>query len=169
MTDVTFADLGLGPNVLKAVEEAGYTTPTPIQAEAIPHILAGGDVTGIAQTGTGKTAAFGVPLIAQMMELKGRPAPRSVRGLVLAPTRELAQQIAVNLRGYAEGTPIKVAMVVGGQSINTQIKRLERGVDLLIATPGRLLDLLDRRAVKLDTTTFLVLDEADQMLDMGFI
>ncbi len=164
-----FDMMGLPKNLVARLNEMGLKDPTPIQRQAIPQAMNGRDVMGLAQTGTGKTAAFGVPLIAQMMELKGRPAPRSVRGLVLAPTRELAQQIAVNLRGYAEGTPIKVAMVVGGQSINTQIKRLERGVDLLIATPGRLLDLLDRRAVKLDTTTFLVLDEADQMLDMGFI
>ena len=164
-----FDMMGLPKNLVARLNEMGLKDPTPIQRQAIPQAMNGRDVMGLAQTGTGKTAAFGVPLIAQMMELEGRPAPRSVRGLVLAPTRELAQQIAVNLRGYAEGTPIKVAMVVGGQSINTQIKRLERGVDLLIATPGRLLDLLDRRAVKLDTTTFLVLDEADQMLDMGFI
>jgi len=164
-----FDMMGLPKKLVARLNEMGLKDPTPIQRQAIPQAMNGRDVMGLAQTGTGKTAAFGVPLIAQMMELEGRPAPRSVRGLVLAPTRELAQQIAVNLRGYAEGTPIKVAMVVGGQSINTQIKRLERGVDLLIATPGRLLDLLDRRAVKLDTTTFLVLDEADQMLDMGFI
>ncbi|MEP3686136.1 MAG: DEAD/DEAH box helicase, partial [Sulfitobacter dubius] len=164
-----FDMMGLPKKLVARLNEMGLKDPTPIQGQAIPQAMNGRDVMGLAQTGTGKTAAFGVPLIAQMMELEGRPAPRSVRGLVLAPTRELAQQIAVNLRGYAEGTPIKVAMVVGGQSINTQIKRLERGVDLLIATPGRLLDLLDRRAVKLDTTTFLVLDEADQMLDMGFI
>ena len=147
----------------------GMTDPTPIQKQAIPHALNGRDVMGLAQTGTGKTAAFGVPLVAQMLELQGRPAPKSVRGLVLAPTRELANQIAQNLRGFCENTPLKVAMVVGGQSINTQIKRLERGVDLLVATPGRLLDLMDRRAVRLEDATFLVLDEADQMLDMGFI
>jgi len=147
----------------------GLTNPTPIQKQAIPHALNGRDVMGLAQTGTGKTAAFGVPLVAQMLELEGRPAPRSTRGLVLAPTRELATQISQNLRAFAEDTKVKVAMVVGGQSINTQIKRLERGVDLLVATPGRLLDLINRRAVRLDETVFLVLDEADQMLDMGFI
>ncbi len=164
-----FDMMQLPGKLVERLKAMGLTDPTPIQKQAIPHALNGRDVMGLAQTGTGKTAAFGVPLIAQMLELPGRPAPRSVKGLILAPTRELASQIAVNLRGFAEGTPIKVQMVVGGQSINPQIKRLERGVDLLVATPGRLLDLIDRRAVRLDETTFLVLDEADQMLDMGFI
>ncbi|MGZ2258147.1 DEAD/DEAH box helicase [Roseobacter sp. A03A-229] len=164
-----FDMMGLPPKLVARLKEMGLTDPTPIQTQAIPHALNGRDVMGLAQTGTGKTAAFGVPLVAQMLELQGRPAPRSVRGLVLAPTRELATQISVNLRGFAEKTNVRVAMVVGGQSINNQIKRLERGVDLLVATPGRLLDLMDRRAVRLDETVFLVLDEADQMLDMGFI
>lgn len=147
----------------------GISAPTPIQSQAIPHALNGRDVMGLAQTGTGKTAAFAVPLVTQMLEMTGRPEARTARGLVLAPTRELAGQIAEQLRGLTDGTPLKVAMVVGGQSINNQIKRLERGVDLLVATPGRLLDLLDRRALRLQQTTFLVLDEADQMLDLGFI
>ncbi|MEO9653073.1 MAG: DEAD/DEAH box helicase [Roseobacter sp.] len=164
-----FEMMGLPAKLVTRLNEMGLKDPTPIQKQAIPHALNGRDVMGLAQTGTGKTAAFGVPLVAQMLEMEGRPAPKSVRGLVLAPTRELATQISVNLRAFAEKTPIKVAMVVGGQSINNQIKRLERGVDLLIATPGRLLDLMDRRAVRLDLATFLVLDEADQMLDMGFI
>jgi ATP-dependent RNA helicase RhlE len=164
-----FDMMGLPAKLVARLDAMGFKDPTPIQKQAIPHALNGRDVMGLAQTGTGKTAAFGVPIVAQMLELEGRPAPRSVRGLVLAPTRELATQISVNLRAFAEGTPIKVAMVVGGQSINTQIKRLERGVDLLVATPGRLLDLMDRRAVRLDEAVFLVLDEADQMLDMGFI
>ena len=167
MSDFCMMDL---PGKLVArLNAMGLKDPTPIQKQAIPHALNGRDVMGLAQTGTGKTAAFGVPLVAQMLELEGRPAPKSVRGLVLAPTRELATQISQNLRAFAENTPIKVAMVVGGQSINNQIKRLERGVDLLVATPGRLLDLMDRRAVRLDEAVFLVLDEADQMLDMGFI
>ncbi|QJF50987.1 DEAD/DEAH box helicase [Roseobacter ponti] len=164
-----FDMMGLPQQLVDRLNEMGLKDPTPIQKQAIPHALNGRDVMGLAQTGTGKTAAFGVPLVAQMLEMPGRPAPKSVRGLVLAPTRELATQISVNLRGFAEKTPLKVAMVVGGQSINNQIKRLERGVDLLVATPGRLLDLMDRRAVRLDQATFLVLDEADQMLDMGFI
>lgn len=167
MSDFDMMELPV--KLVARLKEMGLTDPTPIQKQAIPHALNGRDVMGLAQTGTGKTAAFGVPLVAQMLELQGRPAPKSVRGLVLAPTRELATQISVNLRAFAENTPIKVAMVVGGQSINNQIKRLDRGVDLLVATPGRLLDLMDRRAVRLDLATFLVLDEADQMLDMGFI
>ncbi len=167
MSDFDMMDL---PNrLVKRLAEMGLKDPTPIQKQAIPHALNGRDVMGLAQTGTGKTAAFGVPLVAQMLEIETRPKPRTVRGLVLAPTRELANQIMENLRGFCEGTPLKAQMVVGGQSINPQIKRLERGVDLLVATPGRLLDLMDRRAVMLHETTFLVLDEADQMLDMGFI
>jgi ATP-dependent RNA helicase RhlE len=164
-----FSIMGLPKSLITRLTAMGITEPTPIQNQAIPHALNGRDVMGLAQTGTGKTAAFGLPLVAQMLELGGRPAPKTVRGLVLAPTRELAGQIAENLRAYAQGTPIKVAMVVGGQSINNQIKRLERGVDLLVATPGRLIDLMDRRSLRLDETVFLVLDEADQMLDLGFI
>lgn len=161
--------MGLPKSLVTRLNAMGITEPTPIQNQAIPHALNGRDVMGLAQTGTGKTAAFGLPLVAQMLELTGKPAPKTVRGLVLAPTRELAGQIAENLRAYAMGSPVKVAMVVGGQSINAQIKRLERGVDLLVATPGRLIDLMDRRALRLDETVFLVLDEADQMLDLGFI
>ena len=167
MSDFDMMDLP--EQLVKKLAEMGLKDPTPIQRQAIPHALNGRDVMGLAQTGTGKTAAFGVPLVAQMLEMKGRPNPRTVRGLVLAPTRELANQIMENLKGFCEGTPLKAQMVVGGMSINPQIKRLERGVDLLVATPGRLLDLMDRRAVDLRETTFLVLDEADQMLDMGFI
>ena len=161
--------MGLPKKLVQRLHEMGLKDPTPIQKQAIPHGMNGRDVMGLAQTGTGKTAAFGVPLVAQMMAMPGRPNPRCVRGLVLAPTRELATQISVNLRDYAKGSSLQVAMVVGGQSINTQIKRLGGGVDLLVATPGRLLDLMDRRAVRLDEASFLVLDEADQMLDMGFI
>ncbi len=164
-----FAIMGLPKSLITRLTAMGITEPTPIQNQAIPHALNGRDVMGLAQTGTGKTAAFGLPLVAQMLASGGRPAPKTVRGLVLAPTRELAGQIAEHLRAYSLGSPLKVAMVVGGQSINTQIKRLERGVDLLVATPGRLIDLMDRRALRLDETTFLVLDEADQMLDLGFI
>lgn len=167
MSDFDMMDLPA--QLVKRLSELGIKDPTPIQKQAIPHALNGRDVMGLAQTGTGKTAAFGVPLVAQMLEMEGRPGPRSVRGLVLAPTRELAQQIMEHLRNYCEGTPLKAQMVVGGQNINPQIKRLERGTDLLVATPGRLLDLLDRKAVRLNDTSFLVLDEADQMLDMGFI
>ena len=155
------------PEALRAsVAKMGLTNPTPIQAQAIPHALNGRDVMGLAQTGTGKTAAFGIPLIARLMEEGARAAPTTARGLILAPTRELAGQIATVLRGL---TDMKVQIVVGGVSINPQIQRLSKGVDILVATPGRLLDLVDRRAVRLDQTGFLVLDEADQMLDLGFV
>ncbi len=164
-----FQDLGLDPKLLTAISRAGYDTPTPIQIKAIPPVLAGRDVMGLAQTGTGKTAAFGLPLIHQLMQHPGRSAPKSVKALVLAPTRELVNQITDNLTTYIQGTPMKVQVVVGGVSINRQIQNLSRGTDILVATPGRLIDLMDRGAVRLDTARFLVLDEADQMLDMGFI
>jgi len=160
--------MGLSPKLVARLEELGMTEPTPIQSRAIPLALEGEDVMGLAQTGTGKTAAFGLPL-AEMMAGKPKPAPKSVRGLVLAPTRELAKQISDSLRDYVHGTAMKITLVVGGASINPQIKRLERGTDILVATPGRLMDLMDRRALSLAETKFLVLDEADQMLDLGFI
>lgn len=164
-----FDMLGLAPRLVAKLAEQGITEPTPIQSQAIPHAMNGRDVLGLAQTGTGKTAAFGLPLIHALSTDGTRPEARTVRGLILAPTRELAAQIAEHLRIFTEGSHLKVAIVVGGASISAQIKRLERGVDLLVATPGRLLDLLDRKAVRLDQTRFLVLDEADQMLDLGFI
>jgi ATP-dependent RNA helicase RhlE len=164
-----FEEMGLPKHLVTRLTNLGMTDPTPIQSRAIPYALDGRDVMGLAQTGTGKTAAFGLPLIAQMLEDGKRPQSKVVRGLVLAPTRELANQIAESLRDLVMGTPLKVGIVVGGAGIGAQIKRLERGLDLLVATPGRLLDLLDRRALTLDQTTFLVLDEADQMLDLGFI
>ena len=161
--------MGLPAHLLTRLAAMGLSEPTPIQGRAIPEALQGRDVMGLAQTGTGKTAAFGLPLVAQMLEYGRKPAQKTVRGLVLAPTRELANQISETLRALVEGTPLKVGYVVGGQSINAQIKRLERGTDILVATPGRLLDLLDRRALSLESCDFLVLDEADQMLDLGFI
>ncbi|PWR01699.1 DEAD/DEAH box helicase [Meridianimarinicoccus roseus] len=164
-----FDMLGLTPRLVARLAELKITDPTPIQAQAIPHAMNGRDVLGLAQTGTGKTAAFGLPLVHMMSSVGTKPAPKTVRGLVLAPTRELAKQISDALRDFSDGSHLKVALVVGGASINPQIKRLERGTDLLVATPGRLIDLLDRRAVRLDETRFLVLDEADQMLDLGFI
>ncbi len=158
------------PKVLvNRLNDMGITEPTPIQKRAIPHALNGEDVMGLAQTGTGKTAAFGLPLVTLMLKYGRKPAKGVVRSLILAPTRELAQQIAETLKGLTENTPIKVAIVVGGVSINPQIKRLERGIDILVATPGRLLDLMDRKALDLEECSFLVLDEADQMLDLGFI
>ena len=161
--------MGLPKRLLTRLNNLGFTEPTPIQSHAIPHALQGRDVMGLAQTGTGKTMAFGLPLASLMLEYGRKPQPYTVRGLVLAPTRELAQQISQSLRDLLDGTPLKVGMVVGGMSINAQIQRLARGTDLLVATPGRLLDLLDRNALTLDECSFLVLDEADQMLDLGFI
>ncbi len=161
--------LGLPPRLIANLEEAGITDPTPIQKKAIPHVMNGRDVMGLAQTGTGKTLAFGLPLLSTLLRMEGKPEAKSMRGLILAPTRELAKQIVDNLKIYAAGTPVKIALVVGGVSINGQINAMKRGVDLLVATPGRLIDLMDRRAVRLDLARFLVLDEADQMLDMGFI
>jgi len=161
--------MGLPKLLTNRLKELGLTEPTPIQTHAIPEALNGKDVLGLAQTGTGKTAAFGLPLLTRMLEEQERPMAKSVRGLVLAPTRELAKQINDTLVDYARGSHVKVMMVVGGLSINPQITKLQKGVDLLVATPGRLIDLLDRRAVRLDSTRFLVLDEADQMLDLGFI
>ena len=164
-----FDMLGLAPRLISILKEQGITDPTPIQTQAIPHAMNGRDVMGLAQTGTGKTAAFGLPMIHALLKAGVKPNPKSVRGLILAPTRELAKQIADNLTAYTKGSHLKVALVVGGAGIVAQTKRLAGGVDLLVATPGRLIDLLDRRAVRLDETIYLVLDEADQMLDMGFI
>ena len=164
-----FDSLGLAPLVLENVAKLGLTEPTPIQAQGIPSIVKGRDLLGLAKTGTGKTAAFGLPMITRLIEIGRRPMPRTVRALVLAPTRELATQIHDNLVAYADGTPIRCFRIVGGASIKAQSDRLARGVDILIATPGRLLDLLDRNALTLSETRMLVLDEADQMLDIGFI
>ncbi len=164
-----FDMLGLHPRLVAKLAEQGITDPTPIQTQAIPHAMNGRDVMGLAQTGTGKTAAFGLPMIDILLKAGTKPAEKTVRGLILAPTRELAKQIADNLSAYTKGTHLKVNLVVGGAGIGAQINRLSRGTDLLVATPGRLIDLLDRRAVSLGETRFLVLDEADQMLDMGFI
>ncbi|MBW6418421.1 DEAD/DEAH box helicase [Celeribacter sp. PS-C1] len=167
MTD--FSMLGLKPKLLDVLKEIGIDTPTPIQARAIPEVMQGRDVMGLAQTGTGKTLAFGLPLMHMCYSDGSKPAPKTVRALILAPTRELVNQIADGLFPFIKGSHLKLNRVVGGVSINAQINRLERGTDILVATPGRLMDLIDRKAVRLDETTFLVLDEADQMLDMGFI
>ena len=164
-----FDEMGLPQSLTRKLGQIGITEPTPIQTHAIPHALNGHDVMGLAQTGTGKTMAFGLPLVTALMEEPGQPAPKSVRSLILAPTRELAGQIRDALMPLVKDSPMKINLVVGGASINPQIKRLERGTDILVATPGRLLDLIDRRALRLDSAKFLVLDEADQMLDLGFI
>ncbi|MCF8485469.1 MAG: DEAD/DEAH box helicase [Rhodobacteraceae bacterium] len=165
----TFADLGLSANLLKALEKTTLKTPTPIQAQAIPHIMAGRDLMGLAQTGTGKTAAFGLPLLHRILDIGHPPGPKNVRALILAPTRELALQIKDNLEVFTKGTPVKVTMVVGGASLFRQAQSLAKGTDVLVATPGRLIDLLERGDVSLEKCGYLVLDEADHMLDMGFI
>jgi len=161
--------LGLAPALNEALESAKFTQPTPIQNQAIPLALQGHDILGLAQTGTGKTLAFGLPLIDHLLAQPGKPAPKTVKALILAPTRELVNQIAESLRGLTKKTKLRVATVVGGQSIGKQISFLSRGTDILVATPGRLIDLMERGAVDLSSGRHLVLDEADQMLDMGFI
>jgi superfamily II DNA/RNA helicase len=162
-----FSDLELDPRVLKAVEEAGYETPTPIQAQAIPFALQGRDVLGIAQTGTGKTASFTLPMITLLG--KGRARARMPRSLVLCPTRELAAQVAENFDIYAKNTKLTKALLIGGVSFKDQDKLIDRGVDVLIATPGRLLDHFERGKLMLTGVQIMVVDEADRMLDMGFI
>ena len=165
MTD--FSELGLSPETLKAVADSGYTTATPIQAQAIPVAMAGGDVLGIAQTGTGKTAAFTLPMIEKLAS--GRTKARMPRALVMEPTRELADQVAVAFERYAKGTKLSWALLIGGVSFGDQEKKLDRGVDVLIATPGRLLDHFERGKLLLTGVQMMVVDEADRMLDMGFI
>jgi superfamily II DNA/RNA helicase len=167
LTETTFADLGLGPNILKALDEAGYKTPTPIQAEAIPNVIAGRDVTGIAQTGTGKTAAFVLPMIHRLA--RGRARARMPRCLILCPTRELAAQVAENFEKYGKYLKLTMALLIGGVSFKEQEGLLQRGVDVLIATPGRLLDQFDRGKLLLMGVEYFIIDEADRMLDMGFI
>ena len=169
MSEVSFADLGLSEPLLRALHGAKYTTPTPIQARTIPALLQGRDVLGIAQTGTGKTAAFALPVLQLLAASGERAQPKSPRALVLAPTRELAVQIARSFDTYGRGLGLRLCTVVGGLGYGRQIETLARGVDILIATPGRLLDLVERGNVKLGNVTFFVLDEADRMFDMGFI
>ena len=164
---MTFDDLGLSPKVLQAIADAGYTTPTPIQEQAIPYVLMGRDVLGSAQTGTGKTAGFTLPMIDILAS--GRARARMPRSLILEPTRELAAQVAENFEIYGKHNKLSMALLVGGSSFADQEKRLDRGVDVLIATPGRLLDLIERGKILLADTKILVIDEADRMLDMGFI
>jgi ATP-dependent RNA helicase RhlE len=169
VTDVSFADLGLSEPLLRALSAANYTHPTPIQARTIPALLQGRDVLGIAQTGTGKTAAFALPVLQQLAQQGRRAESRSPRALVLAPTRELAVQIGRSFDTYGRGLGLRLGMVIGGLGFGRQIETLNRGVDILVATPGRLLDLMERGNVRLGQVTFLVLDEADRMFDMGFI
>jgi len=164
---MTFADLGLSDSLLRAVTEAGYDTPTPIQATAIPSVLMMRDLIGIAQTGTGKTASFVLPMIDILAE--GRSRARMPRSLILEPTRELAAQVAENFEKYGKYHKLSMALLIGGVQMGDQVKALEKGVDVLIATPGRLMDLFQRGKILLTGCSLLVIDEADRMLDMGFI
>ena len=164
---MNFADLGLSDELLRAVAEAGYSEPTPIQANAIPPVLMMKDIIGIAQTGTGKTASFVLPMIDILAH--GRRRARMPRSLILEPTRELAAQVAENFEKYGKYQNLEMALLIGGVSMGDQIKALEKGVDVLIATPGRLMDLFERGNILLTGCSLLVIDEADRMLDMGFI
>jgi len=164
---MSFEDLGLSPELLKAIADSGYTTPTPIQKQAIPVVLMGRDVLGIAQTGTGKTASFTLPMIEILAA--GRAKARMPRSLIIAPTRELAAQVAENFDKYGKFHKLNKALLIGGTSFGDQTKLLDKGVDVLIATPGRLLDLFERGRILLQDVKILVIDEADRMLDMGFI
>ena len=164
-----FEALGVAPKLGQKLTENKIIDPTPIQEEAIPIVLSGRDVMGLAQTGTGKTLAFGLPIIHNLIKIGTKPDPKTVRALILAPTRELAKQIQDNLKMFQGGGHLKINMVVGGLSMTPQRKALERGTDILVATPGRLIDLMEQGAVTLKDADYLVLDEADQMLDMGFI
>ncbi len=164
---MSFSELGLGEKLLEAIRDAGYTTPTPIQAQAIPFVLQGRDVMGCAQTGTGKTASFTLPMIELLS--KGRARARMPRSLILEPTRELASQVQDNFQTYGAQHRLTTCLIIGGESMSEQTKKLERGVDVLIATPGRLIDQIDRGNIMLMDMKLLVVDECDRMLDMGFI
>jgi ATP-dependent RNA helicase RhlE len=170
-----FSQLGLSDAIVRAVTEHGYTVPTPIQTQAIPAVLNGGDLLAGAQTGTGKTAGFTLPILHRLSTdkvgatLTGKTSPRSVRALILTPTRELAAQVEESVRVYGKYTQLNSAVIFGGVGINPQIKQLKHGVDILVATPGRLLDHMEQRTVDLSKVEILILDEADRMLDMGFI
>ena len=169
MSQISFSDLKLLPAIQKSLDESGYVNPTPIQAKAIPLVLAGQDILGIAQTGTGKTAAFSLPLLQNLMLSKKARQPKSPRALILTPTRELAIQIHQSLVTYGKHLPLKHAVIFGGVGQGLQVKTLQAGVDVLVATPGRLIDLIGQKFLRLDQVETFVLDEADQMLDMGFM
>ncbi len=172
MNTVSFADLKLAPELLKALTESGYTTPTPVQAQAIPVVLEGHDLMGGAQTGTGKTAAFALPMLQKLLphaSSSTSPAKHPVRALILVPTRELAIQVEQSVRTYAKHTNLRSLVVFGGVDIKTQTPHLKTGVEILVATPGRLLDHIEQKTVQLNLVQMLVLDEADRMLDMGFM
>ena len=167
MTD--FAGLNLAQPILRAIEGEGYTTPTPIQGKSIPPLLDGRDLLGVAQTGTGKTAAFALPLLHRLSKNGEKPRRNKPRALILAPTRELAGQIGDSIRTYSRHQHLRTAVVFGGASIRPQITTMSKGVHILVATPGRLLDLMNQGHVRLDAVEVFILDEADRMLDMGFI
>ena len=169
MTDSPFAELGLTAKLVKALKAAQYHKPTPVQRQAIPLLLEDCDLLGIAQTGTGKTAAFTLPLLQNLNEDGIKPSPVTTRALILAPTRELALQISESIKTYGYHLNLRHTVVMGGVSQNAQVNALKRGVDILIATPGRLLDLINQRKLKLGDCEYLIIDEADRMLDMGFI
>ncbi len=169
MTDLTFSQLGVAEPLLRALAAENYTHPTPIQMQAIPAILQGRDVLGLAQTGTGKTAAFGLPLLQRLAENRTAPGPKGVRALILAPTRELAVQIYDSLKVYGQHLKLKQAVVLGGVNQSRQVEAMRQGVDILVATPGRLLDLVQQKHIRLDGASTLIIDEADRMFDMGFI
>jgi ATP-dependent RNA helicase RhlE len=164
-----FAELNLAEPILRALADEKYTTPTPIQEQAIPHAMQGRDILGLAQTGTGKTAAFALPILHRLAQSGERRTPKTCRALILSPTRELAGQIADSFRAYGRHLHLSIGVVFGGVSFRAQAEKLARGVDILVATPGRLIDHLDQRTLTLDKVEILVLDEADQMLDMGFV
>ncbi len=164
-----FSDLGLTEEILHAVKAEGYTTPTPIQAKVIPNMLAGRDIVGIAQTGTGKTAAFVLPLLHRIKSARARPASKRCSTLILAPTRELAAQIIDSIGAYGRAIRHSKALVIGGAKPRPQIRAMARGVDIIVATPGRLEDHMSSGAIRLDHTTTVILDEADQMMDLGFL
>ena len=165
----SFTDLGLAEPLIRALAHEGYAAPTPIQSQTIPQVLAARDVLGIAQTGTGKTAAFALPILHRLAESRRRPHPRTCRVLVLSPTRELSAQIVDSFQAYGRYLRPSVALAIGGVNIKPQMRALTPGVEVLVATPGRLMDLMQNRAVTLDQVEYFVLDEADRMLDMGFI
>ena len=166
---MTFTDLNLNASLLKAISDQGYTTPTPVQAQAIPFILEGRDMLAGAQTGTGKTAGFTLPMLQILSDIKTSKPHRKIRALILTPTRELAAQVAESVKIYGKYLPLKSAVIFGGVGINPQITMLRNGIDILIATPGRLLDHVGQGTVDLSAVEFFILDEADRMLDMGFI
>jgi ATP-dependent RNA helicase RhlE len=166
---MTFLDLKLIEPLTKALDKIGYTKPTPIQEQSIPHILDGKDIFGCAQTGTGKTASFALPILQLLEANKPKVPQKTIKVLVLAPTRELATQISDNFKAYSENLPFTHATIFGGVSQHSQVMQLKKGVDIIIATPGRLLDLMQQGFIKLNSVEFFVLDEADRMLDMGFI